>query len=96
MNIGDKAKGFKFTDHKNSAGLGYHERMEKHVGMSGTINDIGPFLPQDTTNVWFTIEYESGACYGYPIREYLLIHREERLNELGILGDAEISQKSGI
>jgi hypothetical protein len=89
MNIGDKAKGFKFTDHKNSAGLGYHERMEKHVGMSGTIADI-------RQNVWFTIEYESGACYGYPIREYLLIHREERLNELGILGDAEISQKSGI
>ena len=79
MNIGDKAKGFKFTDHKNSAGLGYHERMEKHVGMSGTINDIGPF-----PNVWFTIEYESGASYGYPIREYLVIQREERLKELGI------------
>jgi hypothetical protein len=76
MNIGDKAKGFKFTDHKNSAGLGYHERMEKHVGMSGTI--------ADRQNVWFTIEYESGACYGYPIREYLALQREERLKELGL------------
>lgn len=77
MKIGDIAKGFKFTDHKNSAGLGYHERMEKHVGMSGTIVDIGQ-------NVWFTIEYESGVCYGYPIREYMKMQREERLNELGI------------
>jgi hypothetical protein len=92
MKIGDIAKGFKFTHHKNSAGLGYHERMEKHVGMSGTIVDI-------RQNVWFTIEYESGA-WSYPIKEYLAMQlamqREERLNELGILGDAEIPQKSGI
>ena len=88
MNIGDKAKGFKFTDHKNSAGLGYHERMEKHVGMSGTIVDI-------RQNVWFTIEYESGA-WSYPIKEYLAVQREQKLKELGILGDAEIPQKSGI
>ena len=73
---GDIAKGFKFTHHKNSAGLGYHERMEKHVGISGTIVDI-------RQNVWFTIEYESGA-WSYPIQEYLAIQRERRLKELDI------------
>lgn len=76
MKVGDKATGFKFTDQKNSAGLGYHEGMEKHIGMSGTITDI------NNKNGWFTIKYESGPCYGYPLRDYLVILREERINEL--------------
>ena len=78
MKVGDNAKGFKFTDQNGVGGLGYHEKMEKHIGMTGTIFSI------NNKDDWFTIQYEFGHCYAYPLTEYLQIIREEKLNELGI------------
>jgi len=76
IKVGDKAKGFKFPAFNNSAILNYNIDMNRFVGVEGVINDVGT----DT----FSIFYDGVVYWSYPIREYLVIQREQRLNEIGI------------
>ena len=76
MKKGDKAKGFKFRTARNSANINYNEQMDRYVGVEGVVTDVGP----DT----FSILYHGVGHWSYPIQEYLVIQREERLKELGI------------
>ena len=76
MKKGDKAKGFKFRTARNSANINYNEQMDRFVGVEGVVTDVGT----DTFSIFY---HGVGYCW-YPIKEYLVIQREERLKELGI------------
>lgn len=77
IKLGDKAKGFKFPEFRNSASLSYNKQMDRFVGTEGFVCDVG----SDT----FDILYDDKVTrWTYPIQEYLAIQREERLRELGI------------
>ena len=84
IKVGDKAKGFEFSEGAERM----TESMYRYIGREGTIAEINRDI--------FRIQFENGTTWWYPIGKYLEIQREERLNELGILCDAEIPQKSGI
>ena len=100
IKVGDRAKGFEFAEGEERM----TESMYRYIGLEGTIVEI--------SNDVFRIEFDNvvrspkylksnSKCFPkiswwYPISKYLEIQREERLNELGILCDAEIPQKSGI
>ena len=78
MKIGDKAKGFKFDE-------GFErmtESMYRYIGVEGTIMEINRDI--------FKIEFDTYNSWWYPIGEYLVLLREEKLKELGILCDADI------
>lgn len=81
MKIGDKAKGFEFTDQMRSKFIAMTSSMYNLIGVEGTIVEInydqGGFL------ICFGFDY-NGQAWWYPIDEYMKIQREERLNELGI------------
>ena len=75
IKIGDSAKGFmKIGD--MAKGFRHDNAMDRYVGVWGTVEAIA--------NDWFSIRFDDGKCYGYPLMEYLQIQREERLKELGI------------
>ena len=77
IKLGDKAKGFKFPEFRNSASLSYNKQMDRFVGAEGFVCDVG----SDT----FDILYDDKVTrWTYPIKEYLAIQRAERLKELGI------------
>ena len=77
IKLGDKAKGFKFPEFRNSANLSYNKQMDRFVGSEGFVCDVG----SDT----FDILYDDKVTrWTYPIQEYLAILREERLREIGI------------
>ena len=100
IKVGDKAKGFEFTEQEHGQSLlAMTTSMYYLVGTEGTIAEI------NHENDSFMIEFRDCTAHHpkvvnyrwwYPISKYLEIQREERLNELGILCDAEITQKSGI
>lgn len=80
MKIGDKAKGFRFTD-LTLLGLGYYNEMDPYVGVEGEI----VLFDSDK----FIIKFEDHRSIGtvfwtYPIADYLQIQREERFKELGL------------
>ena len=77
IKLGDKAKGFKFPEFRNSASLSYNKQMERFVGTEGIVSDIG----SDTFDILYD---DKGTLWTYPVQEYLAIQREERLKELGI------------
>ena len=82
MKVGDKVKGFRFENNK------WSESMSPYIGVEGTVkrilNDSQGFLH------YFQIEFYSGRMgrynveYWYPIKEYIVIQRDEKLKELGI------------
>ena len=77
IKLGDKAKGFKFPEFRNSASLSYNKQMDRFVGTEGFVCDVG----SDT----FDILYDDKVTrWTYPVQEYLAIQREERLREIGI------------
>ena len=76
IKVGDKMKGFKFPAFNNSAILNYNRGMNRFVGVEGVVSDVGT----DT----FSIFYDGVGYWSYPIKEYLAIQREQRLNEIGI------------
>lgn len=96
MKIGDRVKGFEFTEQRRAKFISMTTHMYNLIGVDGTIVEI------DHDNGSFKIEFgnkkaDNGtSAWWYPIDEYLMIQREQRLKELGILCDAEIPQKSGI
>ena len=74
IKIGDKVNGFKFGD---DAGVNYVHAMDKYVGKCGIVHSI-------YGNVSFNIFFEDNRYFTYPIVEYLVLQREEKLKELGI------------
>ena len=101
MKIGDRVKGFEFGEQRRAKFVSMTTHMYNLIGVDGTIVEI------DHDNGTFKIEFgnkndyyynrDNGtSAWWYPIDEYLMIQREQRLKELGILCDAEIPQKSGI
>ena len=79
IKVGDKVMGFKF-DHFESFPLTrifYIQAMDKYVGKCGIVHSI-------YGNVSFNILFEDNRKFTYPIVEYLVLQRDEKLKELGI------------
>ena len=94
LELGQKAKGIRFTNRKNSSNMYWDQRMENYVGRDGSIVDI-VYESRTSTENYITIQFEilpgdyrleevHPRQWCYPIKEYLVIQREERLKELGI------------
>ena len=86
LKVGDKVMGFKFDPFENRMSLDkvfYIPAMDKYVGKWGIINSI-------YHNVSFNILFEDNRKFTYRIAEYLVLQREEKLKELGILDLDEI------
>jgi hypothetical protein len=92
MKVGERAKGFRFTSKKNSSNMYWDQRMEEYVGREGLIEEIVYESNKDAIPIYnyITIKFEclpgdyQPKKWCYPIKEYLVFIREERLNELGI------------
>lgn len=93
LELGQKAKGFRFTNKKNSSNMYWDQRMEKYVGREGSIVEI--VYKSRMNENYITIQFEilpedhrleevHPRQWSYPIKEYLREIREQRLNELGI------------
>ena len=93
LELGQKAKGIRFKNRKNSSNMYWDQRMENYVDRDGFIVDI--VYESRTTENYITIQFEilpgdyrleevHPRQWCYPIKEYLAIQREERLKELGI------------
>ena len=87
LELGQKAKGFRFTNKKNSSNMYWDQRMEEYVGREGFIEEI---VSRTSNDNYITIKFEclpgdyQPKKWCYPIKEYLVYIREERLKELGI------------
>ena len=90
IKVGDRVKGFEFAEQRRSLFVAMTTPMYNLIGVDGTIVEI------DHDNGSFKIEFGNKTAWWYPINEYLVLQREQRLNEIGILDDVEIPQKSGI
>ena len=88
---GDKAKGFRF---ENSSGVRWNYLMEQFVGLEGIARQVRPKMNElvigfigtpihvDTFRV---MPAEPNMQHWiYPLDEYLVLQREEKLKELGI------------
>ena len=88
LELGQKAKGFRFTSKKNSSNMYWDQRMEKYIGREGSIVEI--VYESRMNENYITIQFEilpgdyQPKKWCYPIKEYLVFIREERLKELGI------------
>ena len=91
IKVGDKAKGFRFD---TSSGVRWNYLMEQFVGVEGiaisirpkmnelVIGFIGTPIHVDTLRV---MPAEPNMQHWiYPLDEYLVLQREEKLKELGI------------
>ena len=88
---GDKAKGFRFD---TSSGVRWNALMEPFVGVEGIVRQARPKMNElvigfigtpihvDTLRVMPAEPYMQHWIY--PLDEYLVLQREERLKELGI------------
>lgn len=93
LELGQKAKGFRFKNKKNSSNMYWDQRMEKYVGREGSIVEI--VYESRMNENYITIQFETlpgdyrseevqPRKWSYPIKEYLREIREQRLIELGI------------
>jgi hypothetical protein len=84
MKIGDRVKGFEFAEQRRALFVAMTTPMYNLIGVDGTIVEI------DHDNGTFKIEFgnknvDNGtSAWWYPINEYLVILREDKLKELGI------------
>ena len=89
---GDKAKGFRF---ENSSGVRWNYLMEPFVGVEGIARQVRPkmnelvigFIMNTTIHVdtLRVMPAEPNMQHWiYPLDEYLVLQREEKLKELGI------------
>ena len=88
---GDKAKGFRF---EISSGCRWNDLMEQFVGVEGVVRQVRPKMNElvigfictpihvDTLRV-MPVE-PNMQHWIYPLDEYLVLQREEKLKELGI------------
>jgi hypothetical protein len=88
---GDMAKGFRF---ENSSGVRWNDLMEQFVGVEGIVRQARPKMNElvigfigtpihvDTFRV-MPVE-PNMQHWIYPLDEYLVLQREEKLKELGI------------
>jgi hypothetical protein len=93
IKVGDKAKGFRFETSLEShlpvtfIGVHWNNQMEKFIGVEGIVKGVRPEINEvvisfmvTTTNVT-ELHWQH---WTYPLDEYLVLQREQRLNEIGI------------
>ena len=91
IKVGDKAKGFRFeTSSELRLPVTYvhwNSQMEKFIGVEGIVKAVIPEINElvisfmvTTTNVT-ELHWQH---WTYPLDEYLVLQREQRLNEIGI------------
>jgi hypothetical protein len=91
IKLGDKAKGFRFD---NTSGVRWNKQMENFVGLEGIVRQVRPKMNElvigfmgttihiDTLRVMPAEPNMQHWCY--PLDQYLVLQREQRLNEIGI------------
>ena len=91
---GDRAKGFRFETSYQMKGQGatyfgvnWNTQLEKFIGVEGIVKGVRPEINElvisfmvTTTNVT-ELHWQH---WTYPLDEYLVLQREQRLNEIGI------------
>ena len=93
IKVGDKAKGFRFETSSGANrfsryfGVHWNPQMEKFIGVDGIVKGVRPEINEvvisfmvTTTNVT-ELHWQH---WTYPLDEYLVLQREQRLNEIGI------------
>jgi hypothetical protein len=93
IKVGDKAKGFRFETSSGTNrlsryfGVHWNPQMEKFIGVEGIVKGVRPEINElvisfmvTTTNVT-ELHWQH---WTYPLDEYLVLQREQRLNEIGI------------
>ena len=95
IKVGDKAKGFRFETSSGANrfsryfGVHWNNQMEKFIGVEGIVKGVRPEINEIvisfivTTRLNGFIESHS-QHWTYPLDEYLVLQREQRLNEIGI------------
>ena len=88
---GDKAKGFRF---ETSSGVRWNYQMENFVGLEGIVRQVRPKMNELVIGFMGTTIYIDTLRvmpaephmqhWTYPLDQYLVLQREERLKELGI------------
>ena len=86
IKVGDIVKGFRFRGHSV---LSYDPEMENYYGVEGSVR----FVEQEYDRFMIEFEDHNGSKWWYPLSEYLEAQRDERLKELGILDEVEITRK---
>ena len=86
IKVGDKAKGFRFETSSGANRFSWYQ-MEKFIGVEGIVKGVRPEINElvisfmvTTTNVT-ELHWQH---WTYPLDEYLVLQREQRLNEIGI------------
>jgi len=93
IKVGDKAKGFRFETFIGYQpilpyfGVHWNPQMEKFIGVEGIVKGVRPEINElvisfmvTTTNVT-ELHWQH---WTYPLDEYLVLQREQRLNKIGI------------
>ena len=86
IKVGDRAKGFRFETSSGANRFSWYQ-MEKFIGVEGIVKGVRPEINElvisfmvTTTNVT-ELHWQH---WTYPLDEYLVLQREQRLNEIGI------------
>lgn len=86
---GDRAKGFRFET-SSEFGVHWNTQMEKFIGVEGIVKGVIPEINEIvisfivTTDQRVFIESHS-QHWTYPLDEYMVLQREMKLNQLGII-----------
>ena len=89
IKVGDKAKGFRFETNRFSRYFGVHwnPQMEKFIGVEGIVKGVRPEINEVVISFMVTttnVTELHWQYWTYPLDEYLVLQREQRLNEIGI------------
>ena len=92
IKVGDKAKGFRFETSSSTTfsryfGVHWNNQMEKFIGVEGIVKGVIPEINEVVISFMVTttnVKELHWQHWTYPLDEYLVLQREQRLNEIGI------------
>ena len=86
IKVGDKAKGFRFETSSGANRFSWYQ-MEKFIGVEGIVKGVRPEINELVISFMVTTKNVTELHWQhwtYPLDEYLVLQREQRLNEIGI------------
>ena len=93
IKVGDRAKGFRFETSSGTTrfsryfGVHWNNQMEKFIGVEGIVKGVIPEINEVVISFMVTttnVKELHWQHWTYPLDEYLVLQREQRLNEIGI------------
>ena len=86
IKVGDRAKGFRFETSSGANRFSWYQ-MEKFIGVEGIVKGVRPEINELVISFMVTTKNVTELHWQhwtYPLDEYLVLQREQRLNEIGI------------